>query len=110
MRHLEFIPKGIKRAEREKPAIRNIIRLPMTPAILLKLKEIWKRGPISKDTLGCMHTGLFWIPVNRGINSTHSSWVQSHSTPLDICFDHLTELMFIIVKSSKTDPTPIEKV
>lgn len=48
---LEYTTKIIKRAESEKQASRNIIRLPITPEILLKLKVVWERGPISNDSL-----------------------------------------------------------
>ena len=48
MPRLEYVVKGIKKIEAGKPTSR-LTRLPVTPAILNKLRAIWERGPVTDD-------------------------------------------------------------
>ena len=43
MPHLEYITKGIKKAESENPATHVLVRMPITPTILLALKKEWEK-------------------------------------------------------------------
>ena len=44
MPRLEYITKGIKKAESENPSTRVLVRLPIAPGILLELKKGGKRA------------------------------------------------------------------
>ena len=43
--------KAIKKAESENPCTRTLVRVPITPKILLDLNKEWDKGPITEETL-----------------------------------------------------------
>ena len=69
MPRLEYITKGIKKAESENPSTRAIVRMPITPEILQMLKKgmgipSYYRGHYYD--LGRLYIGIFWLPKDRG--------------------------------------------
>ena len=51
MPRLEYITKAIRKAESENPCTRTLVRVPITPKILLDLNKEWEKGPITEETL-----------------------------------------------------------
>ena len=111
MPRLEYITKGVKRAESEKPSTGTRTRLPITPSILLRLKEVWEKSTVTEDTLmiwaactlaffGFLRIGEMTVPNLQSYDPT------VHLSIPDVVFDHPSTptAMFITIKSSKTDP------
>ena len=111
MSRLEYITKGIKRAESEKPETRSLTRLPITPSILLRLKAMWEKGTITDDILmiwaacalaffGFLRIGEMTVPSINSYDPT------THLSMSDVAFDHPSNptAMFVTIKCSKTDP------
>ena len=111
MPRLEYITKGIKRAESEKPETKALTRLPITPQILRKLKQVWEKDAITADILmiwaactlaffGFLRIGEMTVPSKNSFDPT------AHLSTLDVAFDHSSAptVMFVTIKCSKTDP------
>ena len=111
MPRLEYITKGIKKAESENPSTRALVRMPITPEILQMLKKEWESHPITEDTImiwaactlaffGFLRIGEMTVPDLANYDP------QVHLSFSDITFDHSSAptAMFINIKSSKTDP------
>ena len=111
MPRLEYTTKGIKKAESENPSTRSLVRLPITPSILLGLKREWEKGPITEDRLmiwaACTLAFFGFLRIGEMTVSDGSSYdPQVHLSVDDITFDHSSAptVMFINIKASKTDP------
>ena len=107
MPKLEYVLKG---AKKKTPAsVRQ--RLPITPQILLKLKQVWQKNPAKRDAqmlwaaaclcfFGFLRSGEVVAPSDRTYDA------QSH-----LCFDDIQvdnraspKLIQVRIKASKTDP------
>lgn len=107
MPRLEYVLKG---AKRRTPASSRQ-RLPITPHILLKLKQVWQKEPAKRDAqmlwaaaclcfFGFLRSGEVVSPTERSYDA------QSHMCFEDVRVDSRSSPTFIQVqiKASKTDP------
>jgi len=107
---LEYVMKGIKRVEAEKGVgIRQ--RLPVTPAILRKLKRVWQESGGETDTrmiwAACCLSFFAFLRIGKLTVPTESSFdPKVHLCMSDITVDDKRNprLLRISIKQSKTDP------
>jgi len=107
MPRLEYVIKGIKRST----AHPTRKRLPITPDILLKLKQVWQPSPDSHDTsmlwvAACMYFfGFLRVGevVAPGISKFDSSTnLCAGDVRVDNCAN--PQYLEVHIKASKTDP------
>ena len=107
---LEYVLKGVKRAQAMVPS-RAKPRLPITPAILRKLREVWLSSPVSRDYrmlwaasllgfYGFLRAGEFIIPLDKAFDPA------CHLRMSDITIDSYENpsVLCVTIKKSKTDP------
>ncbi len=107
---LQYVIKGIKRDQAEK-GIKAKPRLPMTPAILRKLKHVWKASAGDHDTkmmwaacclgfFGFLRCGEMTVPNDGAFDQS------CHLSFRDLAVDHPAEptTIKVHIKASKTDP------
>ena len=111
MPRLEYITKGVKRADSEKPSTGTRTRLPITSSILLRLKEVWEKSPVTEDTLmiwaACTLAFFGFLRIGEmTVHKLQSYDPTVHLSIPDVVFDHPSTptAMFVTIKSSKTDP------
>ena len=108
MRYLEYVRKGMKRSAGPSPRAR---RLPITPELLSRIKQVWQGDPDRRDKamlwaaatmcfFGFLRAGEVVVPSDRGFEaSTHLSYqdvrVDSQAAP---------RYLEVRIKASKTDP------
>lgn len=110
MARLEQVLKGIK-ATQAKEGVQAKSRLPITPEILIKIKETWERGRIDYDKtmlwaaalmcfFGFLRAGEVCVPADNEFDA------GAHLTFRDVSVDCKLEpsMVQIRVKASKTDP------
>lgn len=110
MAKLEQVIRGIK-LEQAKKGEKKSPRLPITPALLLSIKEVWEREAITRDTamlwaaallcfFGFLRSGEVCTPSEKSFDE------GSHLTRSDIQVDDLAnpQSLQIKIKASKTDP------
>ncbi len=104
---LEYVLKGIKRDQAEK-GIKSKPRLPMTPTILRKLKQVWNVSSEDHDTkmiwAACC-LGFFGF-LRCGEMTVPSYDPSCHLSYRDLAVDHQDKpnTIKIRIKASKTDP------
>lgn len=109
MARLEQVLKGVKRVQSKGP--RRAERLPITPSILAKLKEVWtKKGASANGCMlwaaasmcffGFMRSGEITIPSAQAYD------VGAHLAFSDVAVDSTSNpsILRIHLKASKTDP------
>lgn len=108
MPQLEYVMTGLKRSATGNPRRQ---RLPITPAILRQMKEVWRTLPCQQDAVmlwaaatlcffGFLRSGEVVVPSDGGYDpAVHLSFG-------DVKADHSTPPQFLEVtlKASKTDP------
>ena len=111
MPRLEYITKGIKRAESENPARKTLVRMPITPTILQRLKQEWEKSALTNDTVmiwaACTLAFFGFLRIGEMTIANNSAYDPSiHLSISDVTFDHASSpsAMFITIKASKTDP------
>ena len=110
MPRLSLIMKGIK-SHQAKQGRQSRTRLPITPPILRKIKQVWSHPPSKFDNtmlwaaatlcfFGFMRAGEITIPSDKGYDP------GAHLSFPDIAVDNVVNpsTMQIRLKSSKTDP------
>ena len=106
---LEYILRGIKRCESEQ-ATGGRERLPITPSILKRMKEVWEPKAGEQDTImiwaaccvaffGFLRAGEFTVPSDSGYDPA------VHLSKGDIALDNprTPTMVRITIKQSKTD-------
>lgn len=110
MAKLEQVLKGIKRLQAvEKGSPKQ--KLPITPNLLIRIKQIWEKDPVSWDV------AMLWAAVclcffgffrsGQITQLTEGGYDQgTHLSPEDVSVDSLTnpQMLKIRLKCSKTDP------
>ena len=108
MPRLEYITKGIKRAESENPARKTLVRMPITPTILQWLKQEWEKSALTNDTVMIWAAcALAFFGIGEMTIANNSAYDLSiHLSISDVMFDHASSpsAMFSTKKASKTDP------
>ncbi len=107
---LEYVLKGIRRDQAEN-GIKPKPRLPITPAILRKLKQVWKVSCENHDTkmiwaacclgfFGFLRCGEMTVPNDEGYDQS------CHLSYRDLAVDHQDKpnTIRVRIKASKTDP------
>ena len=110
MARLEQVLKGVKSTQ-ARGGKQERRRLPITPDILLKVKQVWERGVIDKDKamlwaaaltcfFGFLRAGEICVPSDKVFDK------GAHLSPADVSVDdkHNPSVMCIRIKASKTDP------
>ena len=110
MPRLEYVLGGIKRVEASSGR-QTRTRLPITPDILMKLRDIWLAPPVQPDTLmlwaaacigffGFLRAGEFTVPSPEAYDP------EVHLNLGDLALDSHTHptLVRLKIKQSKTDP------
>ena len=108
MPQLEYVVKGLKRLH--KP-VASRTRLPITPAILRRLKAVWASWPDQQDAamlwaaacmcfFGFLRAGEVVIPSDSGFDSA------THLAQGDVRVDSVVTPRYleVTIKASKTDP------
>ena len=108
---LEYVLKGIKRSQSIRAPAAGRERLPITPAILKKIKAYWSGQTPSPDLsmlwaafllgfFGFLRSGEFTVPDDSSFDP------QCHLTPQDVAVDchHHPSMVRVVLKQSKTDP------
>lgn len=108
---LEYVLKGIKRAQAMHSPTAARERLPITPSILRRVKGHWSGQPVSPDIqmlwaafllgfFGFLRCGEFTVPDDSSFDPT------CHLTPRDVSVDrhHHPSMVRVFLKQSKTDP------
>ena len=107
---LDYVMKGIKKSQAEK-GVKTRPRLPITPLILRKLKEIWDSSADKWDTkmiwaacclcfLGVIWCGEMTVPGDNEFDES------VHLSVADISVDHpeAITVVQVFIKASKMDP------
>ena len=108
--HLDYVMRGIKKSEAEK-GIQQKTRLPVTPVILHKLRDVW----LSSAT--CTDAKMMWAACclcyfgflrcgEMTVRSNQSYDKAVHLSVADIAVDDATSpsVLQVRIKESKTDP------
>ena len=111
MPKLEYVLKGIKRTQAKIRPTSQRDRLPITPAILRRVKDLWSSRPISLDIqmllaalllgfFGFLRSGEFTVQNDSAFDP------ECHLTACDVAIDcHQKPTMIrVLLKQSKTDP------
>ncbi len=106
---LEYVLKGIKRPTGANK--KSLQRLPITPQILRRIRNIWSQQPRDRDIImlwaafclgffGFLRAGEFTLLNDKAFDP------EAHLTAGDIAIDSHTAptLMRVTIKMSKTDP------
>ena len=110
MPRLEYVLKGVKREEAERGSSGRT-RLPITPSILRKLKDVWEPRAEDWDTrmiwAACCLCFFAFLRISELTVPADSQYdPKIHLSPGDIAFDRRTRptLIRVSIKKSKTDP------
>ena len=111
MPRLEYVLKGVKvERARQLPGAKRT-RLPITPAILLKLKAVWTEKNADADSCmlwaaACVCFFGFFRSGEITVPSTNSYDAGVHLSMADLAVDNATtpKVLRLRLKSSKTDP------
>ena len=110
MPKLDYVLRGIKKHQAEQSSDERT-RLPITPALLSKMREVWGDSSVGTDVtmiwaacclafFGFLRLGELTVPSDKEYDP------QTHLGLTDISFDHPTcpSRMAVVIKQSKTDP------
>lgn len=110
MARLEQVLKGIKMTQARKPGEKSLVRLPITPELLLKLKGSWSKeqghdsimlwAAVTLCFFGFLRSGEITVPSDSGFDE------GAHLSFRDVAVDSLKDptSLKIRIKASKTDP------
>ena len=111
MSRLEYVLKGIRKDEAHNQAVRQVrVRQPLTPSILKRLFEVWKKIPIIRDAkmwaatclayFGFLRVGEFTSPSGTSFDKEiHLSLADDVSVDCSSA----PSMLFVRLKQSKTD-------
>ena len=111
MSRLEYVLKGIRKDEAHNQVVRQVrVRQPLTPGILKRLFEVWKKLPIIRDAkmlwaatclafFGFLRVGEFTSPSGTSFDK------EIHLSLADVSVDcsSAPSMLFVRLKQSKTD-------
>lgn len=111
MARLEQVMKGIKSLQARAVGPNRCTRLPITPDLLLRMKESWQRAGAAQDNamlwaastlcfFGFLRSGEITVPTESGFDE------GAHLSFKDVTVDCISnpQMLKVRIKASKTDP------